>query len=262
MDKGCARFHIDLAWDDDDVVPEVVTPEVAFIFRRMTEVTLLEADVQPGEVVLDVGCGRALDGVLMSARGGRVVGLEPSGMMLKHACDHVRSNGAGVMLVRGIGEDLPVHSACVDKVVCKGAIDHFADPTLVLEEMARVLKAGGRVVVAVANFGSLGFRLGRAVYYLWRKLTGKDHEFKMPWEVPADHTHRFDYVLLNQMLSRNFKVCRIRGVSFFFGIPWWGAFLAKCPRKVSEAILVLLDKVACYCPRLSDVLVATCVPKD
>ncbi len=263
MNEDGYKSRIDLAWSDDHVVPEVVTPEVEFMFRRMIEIVLLEADIKPEEVVLDVGCGRALDSVRMAEWGARVVGIEPSTAMLRHACDHIRRNGASVMLVRGIGEDLPFRSACIDKVICKGAVDHFADPVRVMEEMSRVLKDGGRAVVAVANFGSLGFKLGKAVYCLWKMLGKKEeHDFKMPWEVPADHTYRFDYVFLKQMLSRCFGEYRIRGVSLLFGLPWWGAFLAKCPQKVSQAILAFLDKIACYIPRLSDVLVAVCMPKN
>lgn len=261
MRENGGKFYIDLSWDDSHVVPAIVTPEVEFMFRRMTEVTILESGVQPGETVLDVGCGRALDDVLLSGKCACVIGLEPSGVMLGYASDHIRGIGASVMLVRGIGEALPFQSSCVDKVICKGAIDHFADPARVLEEMARVLRAGGRAIIAVANFESLGFKLGRVVYRLWRKLGGKNYDFKMPWEAPADHTYRFDYVLLKQALSQHFKVCRIRGVSLLFGLPWWGTFLGRCPRMVSNAILVLLDRVACCFPRLSDVLVATCVPR-
>lgn len=261
MNKNDGKVCIDLAWDDNHVVPEIVTPEVEFMFRRMAEATLFELEVQPGEMVLDVGCGRALDDVLLSGKGARVLGLEPSGVMLRYAFDHMRRNGASVMLVRGVGEDLPLRSSCVDKVICKGAIDHFADPARVLQEIARVLRADGRAVIAVANFESLGFKLGRVVYHLWRKLGGKNHDFKMPWEVPTDHTYRFDYVLLKQMLTKRFKVCRIRGVSLLFGLPWWGVILARCPRRVSGVILVLLDRIACCFPRLSDVLVATCMPR-
>ncbi len=261
MDKNDGKFYIDLGWDDNHVVPEIVTPEVEFIFRRMTEVAIFESALQPGEVVLDVGCGRALDCVLMSESGAQVIGLEPSRVMLRHACDHVKRSGARVMLVRGIGEDLPFRSASVDKVICKGAIDHFADPVRVLEEIARVLRADGKMVVAVANFGSLGFKLGRAVYRLWRRSGRKNHNLKMPWEVPADHTTRFDYVLLKRMLDQRFRVCKIIGVSLLFGVPWWGAFLARCPREVSRTILALLDKAARYFPRLGDVLVATCMPR-
>jgi len=249
---------IDLAWDDSHVMPEVITPEVEFMFRKMTEVFFSEIGAKPGVLVLDVGCGRGLDGVRMSQEGASVIGVEPSDIMLRHARDYMRESGTSIALVRAIGEYLPFRSACVDKVVCKGALDHFADPARVLEEMARVLKVGGRAVIVVANFESLGFKIGRAVYSLWKSLSTERVSFKMPWEIPDDHTYRFDYRLLKRMVSQCFTVEKVKGISLLFGLPWWGAFLSRCPAKLAQTILALLDKIARRLPWLSDVVLVSC----
>jgi 2-polyprenyl-3-methyl-5-hydroxy-6-metoxy-1,4-benzoquinol methylase len=45
----------------------------------------------------------------------------------------------------------------IDKVVCKGALDHFADPDKALQQIATAIKPGGSAVIAIANFESLGF---------------------------------------------------------------------------------------------------------
>lgn len=262
MDKSARCLAIDLEWADNRVMPEVVTPEVEFMFQRMIDVTLAEVDVKEGELVLDVGCGRGFDGVRMAGNGGFVIGVEPSSVMLRYARAHIAKNCVNMTLVRGIGENLPFRMGCMDKVVCKGALDHFIDPLNVLGEMARVLKSGGQAVIAVANFGSLGFMLGRAVHFLRRGVSKTDGGLIMPWETPPDHTYRFDYKLLAGMLRRYFKVDKVRGVSLLFGLPWWGDFLAKCPKKISRFILALLDKVAHYLPRLSDVIVVKCTLRD
>lgn len=251
---------VDLSWDDKDVVPEKVTPEVEFLFRRMTEVTLEEADIGAGELVLDIGCGRGLDCVRMAEKDAVVIGLEPSSVMLGHAAKYVARSCTKIFLMRGIGEDLPFRASSIDKVVCKGAIDHFVDPMKALTEMARVLKRGGQAIIAVANFGSLGFKLGKSIYYVLKRLDTNRKDFRMPWEMPSDHTYKFDYWVLMRMLKQYFVVEKVSGVSLLFGLPWWGGFLARCPRKLSEAILVLLDRIARCLPIFSDVIVVRCAP--
>ena len=53
---------IDLEWNDDDVVPAVVYPNLDFLFQQMLHLTLKEVAPGHGELILDVGCGRAIDG--------------------------------------------------------------------------------------------------------------------------------------------------------------------------------------------------------
>ncbi|MCJ7622624.1 MAG: LacI family DNA-binding transcriptional regulator [Anaerolineaceae bacterium] len=54
---------------------------------------------------------------------------------------------------------------------------------------------------------------------------------------------------------------RATGVSLLFGLPWWGMFLAKCPKGMSLAILNSLDGVARHLSSFSDVVVLRCRPK-
>ena len=81
-----------------------------------------------GEMILDIGCGRGIDGVELAKKGAVVIGLEPSQVMISHARNHISENGANMSLVRGVGEYLPFRAQSVDKVVCKGALDHFPEP--------------------------------------------------------------------------------------------------------------------------------------
>jgi ubiquinone/menaquinone biosynthesis C-methylase UbiE len=227
----------------------------------MNEVTLESAGPRGGEVILDIGCGRGIDGVELDKKGAVVIGLEPSNVMIRHAKNHISENGASMSLVQGVGECLPFRVQSVDKVVCKGALDHFPDPAMVMEQIALVLGAEGKAIIAVANFESLGFRLGKIVWW-FRKIFGfKASEGRMLWEVPEDHTYKFDYSLLRRLARSYFKVEQAVGVSLFFGLPWWGIFLAKCPKSMSLAILNSLDGVARHLPSLSDVVVLRCRPK-
>ena len=62
------KGKIDFEWDDGHVLPEVINPEVEFLFRRMIEATHEKVNPRPGDKILDIGCGRATDGTAPSVR--------------------------------------------------------------------------------------------------------------------------------------------------------------------------------------------------
>jgi SAM-dependent methyltransferase len=239
----------------------VVYPDAEFLFRRMNEATVESVNPRLGELVLDIGCGRCIDGVELAKKGAVVVGLEPSNVMIRHARNYVSENGANMSLVQAVGEYLPFRAGSVDKVVCKGALDHFPEPAMVVEQIALVLKPEGEAIIAIANFESLGFKLGKALWWFRKMLGFKAPEGRMLWEVPPDHTQKFDYPFLKRLVNKHLKAEKAAGVSLLFGLPWWGMFLAKCPRAMSLAILNSLDKAARHLPSFSDVLVLRCRPK-
>jgi ubiquinone/menaquinone biosynthesis C-methylase UbiE len=249
----------DLDWDDKHVVPQVVFPDLEFFFDRLSEATLDAVNPRNGERVLDVGCGRANDAMDLARRGGSCLGLEPSETMICHAKREIAKDGTGVALLRGIGEDMPLKSHSFDKVVCKGALDHFPTPERAVKEMARVVKPGGTVIITVANLDCLGFRLGRTFFVRFRKLLRREESiYEKIWQTPFDHTFRFDYKTLNKMVRQHMKVDESIGISLFFASPWWGSILSRLPRPMSRGMLRMLDGVARHIPSLSDGVVLKC----
>lgn len=119
---------------------------VPALFAQWTERTLDLAGVGPGDGVLDVGCGT---GVLARAAAervgpaGRVCGLDPNDGMRAVA----RRRCPGVELVEGVAEELPFPDDSFDRVVCQFALMFFTDRTRGLQEMARVLRPGGSMVL-------------------------------------------------------------------------------------------------------------------
>jgi len=257
--KNTHDSDFDLDWDDQHVVPKVVFPDLEFFFDRLSEATLDAVNPRIGERVLDVGCGRANDATDLARRGGSCLGLEPSETMIYHAKREIAKDGTGVALLRGIGEDMPLKTHSFDKVVCKGALDHFPTPERAVKEMARVVKPGGTVIITVANLDCLGFRLGRTFFVRFRKLLRREESiYEKIWQTPFDHTFRFDYKTLNKMVKQHMKVDESIGVSLFFASPWWGSILSKLPRPIYRAILRMLDAVARHIPSLSDGVVLKC----
>jgi ubiquinone/menaquinone biosynthesis C-methylase UbiE len=260
MIQGNKTEEIDLEWNDDDVVPDIVYPNLDFLFEQMLRLTLKEVAPSQGELILDVGCGRAIDGARLSERGAQVVGVEPSRVMLIRAKEYLGENGAEVALAQGIGENLPFKSHSFDKAMCKGALDHFVSPDKTMEEIARVLKPQGEMIVSIANFNSLGFRAGKRLYPVTKFLSPSLAKERKPWELPVDHKYKFDYPILGSLVKRHFEIRTTMGISLFFGLPLWGSFLSRLPHSVSYALLKLLDKLARPFPSLADVILLKCTP--
>ncbi len=251
--------RVDLAWDDGGVLNPPVYPDTVFLFERMGEATFKMLSPAPGEIVLDLGCGRATDAIKLAEMGGKAIGLDPSKVMMKKARSLIEKSNTKVALVQGIGEGLPFKAHSLDKVMCKGSLDHFIDPAKTMAEIARVLKPGGKAVFTIANFDSLSCKLGEALYPITRLLPGERRG--KPWEMPHDHTYRFNYPMLRHFVDGYLEFEKAIGVSFLWGVPLWGRLLEILPRGLSTVILNLLDKLARRFPTRSDVIVLRCTPR-
>jgi hypothetical protein len=129
-----------------------------------------------------------------------------------------------------------------------------------MEEIARVLKPEGEMILAIANFDSLGFRLGKGLYPVTKFLSTSRSKERKPWEPPPDHTYKFDYPSLSNLVRQHFEIKKAKGISLFFGLPLWGSFLSKLPHPLSYGILKILDKLARPFPSPADVILMKCTP--
>ncbi|MEJ2859851.1 class I SAM-dependent methyltransferase [Actinomycetospora flava] len=103
-----------------------------------------------GARVLEVGCGAASCSRWLAGTGARVVGLDLSAGMLRHARDADARTGATVPLVQADAGAIPLRDGSVDAAFSAfGAVPFVADPGAVMREVARVLRPGGPWVFAV-----------------------------------------------------------------------------------------------------------------
>ena len=249
---------IDTSWDDQEIVLSKMTPDTKFLFDRMTQATIDAVQAGPGEEILELACGRAVDAFQLALKGACVFGLDPSDKMLKKALEWVEpGKNHPVILLRSLAESLPFPDQSFDKLVCKGSIDHFADIDASLKEMQRVLKPDGNLIISVANFESLSCKLARAYDWFYEKLKKRKRTEHPSWLPPDDHNFKFDYKFLIQKLKPLFEINSIQGLSLLWCFPYWGATLEKLKPDTAQKILKALDKIANLVPSLSDVLVVS-----
>jgi len=110
------------------------------------------AHLSPGETVLDLGSGAGLDCFLAARQvgpTGRVIGVDMTDEMLERARRNAQRLGLlNVEFRKGLIEALPLEDASVDAVVSNCVINLSPDKPSVFRELARVLRPGGRLVVA------------------------------------------------------------------------------------------------------------------
>ncbi|WP_020673822.1 class I SAM-dependent methyltransferase [Amycolatopsis nigrescens] len=105
-----------------------------------------------GQRVLEVGCGQAACSRWLAAAGARVLGIDLSGGMLRHAREGNARTGIEVPLAQATAEHLPVATGSMD-VACSafGAIPFVSSIEAVFAEVHRVLRPGGRWVFSVTH---------------------------------------------------------------------------------------------------------------
>ena len=108
--------------------------------------------VEPGEVVLDLGCGAGTDLLIaaqMTGPAGRAIGVDMTPSMLEVARASAREIQLGnVELHEALIESLPLEDESVDVVISNGVIDLVPDKDAAFDEIDRVLRPGGRLQVA------------------------------------------------------------------------------------------------------------------
>jgi arsenite methyltransferase len=107
--------------------------------------------LQPGEQVVDVGCGAGLDTLIAAIQvgpAGRVAAVDMTPEMRVKTERGARELGlANVEVREGFAEGLPVEDHTADVVISNGVVNLCPDKRAVFREMRRVLKPGGRIQI-------------------------------------------------------------------------------------------------------------------
>ncbi len=107
--------------------------------------------MSPGEYVLDIGCGAGFDSLVAGLQvgpTGRVIGIDLTPEMVAKARESAVELGLDhVDFVEGVAEFLPVPDDWADVIISNGVVNLIPDKTRLFQEMARVLKPGGRLQI-------------------------------------------------------------------------------------------------------------------
>ncbi len=151
--------------------------EITLVERAMRKWLCLDVggEACSSRVLLDIGCGDGLRGSRFSVRGWRVTGLDIDGQFLERAKERLGSDG---LCVRYDGLRFPFRDASVDVCLCVGVLRPLLEEEKwkpILEEVSRVLKRGGRLVLVerfARKLGRLGVSPGKIAEDL--RVTGFD----------------------------------------------------------------------------------------
>jgi arsenite methyltransferase len=135
-----------LGYPADELAP--LPPDVTSAFAGIANPHAV-GRIPEGSVVVDIGCGAGTD-LLLAAQHtgprGRAIGVDMTEAMRRRAIEGAAACGLTNVEVReGDATRLPIADGTIDVVLSNGVLNLVPDKVTAVEEIARVLKPGGRV---------------------------------------------------------------------------------------------------------------------
>ncbi|MEO1286719.1 MAG: methyltransferase domain-containing protein [Chloroflexota bacterium] len=154
---------------DDDLLTNV--PESAIESFAGTGNPFTLGEIKLGERVVDVACGAGIDSFIAANKVGKtgyVIGVDMTSAMVQKARQALaRTDLTNLEFCHGYSEDLPVDDEWADVVILNGALNLMPDKNATLQEMARVLKPGGRLQLADILVDRAVSLEGKQQIHLW-----------------------------------------------------------------------------------------------
>jgi len=139
---------------------QLLDPARCLSLARLKSYCLMESWLGLGNEstsVLEVGCGPGRFAALLASLGYRVTAVDPFSFP---EWDIIKKRTAVSFMDQVRAEALPFESASFDHVTCIATLHYVANPAAALDEMRRVIRPGGRLVIRTVNKSNL--------FTLWR----------------------------------------------------------------------------------------------
>lgn len=135
--------------------------------REMVEMSVMNLQAPLKGRLLDVGCGNGQFLATIRDLGWEVVGVEPDPAAVKAAHEDF-----GLTVINATLQEAEFTEKTFDVVTMNHVIEHVLDPIGTMRECRRVLKTGGRLIIATPNMESLGYKIFKGS---WRGLEVPRH---------------------------------------------------------------------------------------
>ena len=148
------------------------------IYRNRADqlVNIVAANCAPESLLLDLGCGDGLFSHLMAKRNLRVLGIDPEEAAIEQARQYTgRETYPSIApeFCTGKGELLDIANNTFDMVTMFDVIEHMPNPIVTLQEISRVLRPGGYLIVSTPawQFGGTSDPIYHGFEYTLQELT-------------------------------------------------------------------------------------------
>jgi SAM-dependent methyltransferase len=133
--------------------------KVQKLLNDYKRLTYDQMHIQPGQRVLDVGCGPGTDTIPLAQQvspSGQIIGVDYDTMMIAEAKQRAQIAGVNRWVTHKCADaiELPFESDYFDACRSERLFEHLLNPAKALSEMVRVTKSGGRIVVLDSDWGT------------------------------------------------------------------------------------------------------------
>lgn len=158
-----------LPWTGERFIPSQGGPE---IYYEHAHRYVLARGLLTGAAVVDLASGEGYGAAWLAEVAESVIGIDIDEASVAHSRAQYRRH-ANLVFALGDIQSLPLASSSVDAVTCFEAVEHVENPRAVVEEVVRILRPGGLLLVSTPN---------KAVYADQRDYNNEFHihEFYLP----------------------------------------------------------------------------------